>query len=155
MDSKPLVVNWMLTGNCNMTCDFCYGHFSSEKLSFAQKCSIIDILSAAKVPKLTITGGEPLLDKDIIPLLKYATNKGIFISLHTNGLLLNKTNFFKLKNIVNRISLPLDGSDNRINLLMRKRNSYFNHIIGLLDLFEKYGFSYSIKTVASKKILQI
>ena len=51
---------------------------------------VIDKLDKLSVPILAFSGGEPLVRKDIFQLTKYAHNKGIYISIATNGTLITK-----------------------------------------------------------------
>jgi MoaA/NifB/PqqE/SkfB family radical SAM enzyme len=43
-----------------------------------------------KVLKMGIDGGEPLLREDIFLILQYASEKGIYVNISTNGTLLDK-----------------------------------------------------------------
>jgi MoaA/NifB/PqqE/SkfB family radical SAM enzyme len=153
-NDKPLVINGMISGNCNMSCKFCFGQFHSSQLTKKDKLFILDQIAKHKIPKLVLTGGEPLLDKDVIEILEKAYSNGIFTSLHTNGLLLTESFIQKIKKFVGRISLPLDGSSNYMNYLMRGEDNYFSKIEKLVDILKREQISFSIKTVASKKNLK-
>lgn len=152
-NDKPLVINWMISGNCNMSCKFCFGQFHSTQLTKKDKLSILDQIAEHKIPKLVLTGGEPLLDEDIIEILEKAYSNGIFTSLHTNGLLLTESFIRKIKKYVGRISLPLDGSSNHMNYLMRGEDNYFSKIKKLVEILKREQISFSIKSIATKQNL--
>lgn len=101
----PKVINWMFSGKCNLNCKFCYGKFNTDTLSLKQKYFIVDKIAKSDISKLTITGGEPLLGKGVYEIIKDAKAKGIFVSLHTNGILLNREGIDKLTGNVGRVSL--------------------------------------------------
>lgn len=152
-NNKPLVINWMISGKCNMPCKFCYGRFDSYIMPKNDKLSILNQVIKYKIPKLTLTGGEPLLDVDIRDILKTAHASNIFTSLHTNGLLLDENLINKIKNYVGRISLSLDGSSNEMNLIMRGEINYLSRITGIIKTLKRENISFSIRTVASRKNL--
>jgi len=151
INNKPLVINWMISGKCNMFCKFCFGQFDSQQMSKDRKLFILGQIAKHGIPKLTLTGGEPLLDEDIIEILEKAHSLGIFTSLHTNGLLLTEELIQELKPFIGRISLPLDGSTNEINQLMRNEKNFFSRIFRIIEILKREKISFSIKSVASKK----
>lgn len=148
---RPSVINWMYSGNCNMSCRFCYGLFNSDRLTLPQKHYIVDKIGDAEVPKLVLTGGEPLLGEGIYEIIDHAQQRGIFVSLHTNGLLLGASALDKLEGKVGRISLALDGSTNNVNYTMRGVKGYFDLVRELMGEIKRRGIPLSIKTVATKR----
>ena len=130
--TPPQVINWMYSGNCNMKCEFCYGRFNKDNLTASQKHYIVDKIADAGIPKLTITGGEPLMGAGIYDIINYSKQKDICVSLHTNGLLLNENGLDKLERKVGGISLALDGSTNEINYAMRGTEGYFDIVTNLM-----------------------
>ena len=68
------------------------------------------------------TGGEPLLRKDLIEVLEYATKKGIRTGFATNGFFLDEKVARKIKDAgISSIQVSLDGTEeihNKIRLLI-------------------------------------
>ena len=85
-----------LTRRCNLTCVHCYNYDRhqpaprSQELDTAQWQGIIDQLVEAGCLMLLMTGGEPLLRPDFPELYRYAVEKGLLVSVFTNGLLVNE-----------------------------------------------------------------
>ena len=73
---------------CNLRCSYCDTSYSWTAKGSTIK-SVIELggmVLNSKVSKVTITGGEPLLqNKELIPLLKLLTEKKIYTSIETNG----------------------------------------------------------------------
>ena len=113
-------LNVLATNKCNAyslpaqknspgVCAFC---FRQEEDSYG------DIETVSKVAKkisvlpfekiVTVTGGEPLLYPNIIPLVKELANFGKEVSLHTNGILLEEY-IDSFEGCVKYVSLPFDG----------------------------------------------
>ena len=152
--SVPQVINWLYSGRCNLSCGFCYGRFNPDTLSVEQKYQIVDKIAGSSVPKLTITGGEPLLGEGVFDIIKYAKSKGIFVSLHTNGILLDSGALNSLEGNVGRVSLAIDGSTDKMNYQMRGYHGYLTLNIELMSCLRERGVPVSIKTVATRKNIE-
>lgn len=88
----PLHGTIELTWRCNFACVHCYQEGLREthrELTTAEWKSLLDELADAGCLFLTITGGEPLLRPDFAELYAYAHQRGFFITLFTNGALLD------------------------------------------------------------------
>ena len=85
---KPIVV-WNITRTCNLRCVHCYADSHAERypgeLSWEQCCAVIDDLADYKVNALLLSGGEPLLHPQLPDILKRATDKGLKVTISTNG----------------------------------------------------------------------
>ena len=84
-----------VTHKCNFKCDFCFNRVSFAKkdrlgkeLDSSYIKKIIDNLKKEGVPIVRFTGGEPMLRKDVLSLMKYAKEKGLQVRLNTNGSLI-------------------------------------------------------------------
>lgn len=100
MEYVPEVVSWNATNQCNLRCDHCYlaaGQSSSAELSFEEGCRFIDQLAAAGTRMLIITGGEPMMRRDIVELAAHASSVGLLVVLGTNGMFLNPSKVQELK----------------------------------------------------------
>ena len=88
----PLFVVWNITQVCNLRCKHCYQNArprpAPNELTLDEKIRVVDEMAAAGVPFLAIAGGEPLACKDLWPVLERAQQRGIHLSLATNGTLL-------------------------------------------------------------------
>ncbi len=85
-----------VTDRCNLRCEYCmpeeeYTWLEREALlSFEEIATLADIFRGLGVSKLRLTGGEPLLRRDLERLIELLTRDGTVadIALTTNGLLL-------------------------------------------------------------------
>ena len=87
-DRKPIVV-WNITRTCNLRCVHCYADSHAERypgeLSWEQCCAVIDDLADYKVNALLLSGGEPLLHPQLPQILQRATERGLKVTISTNG----------------------------------------------------------------------
>ena len=97
----PQSISLTITNACNLRCGMCgqwsdegYMHDRKENLkqemTLADWKRIVDELAAHTIPSLLLRGGEPFLFPDIVALLEYINAKGIFVSIDTNGTMLEK-----------------------------------------------------------------
>jgi radical SAM protein with 4Fe4S-binding SPASM domain len=85
----PLLVVWNITRACNLECQHCYENATrkpqGDELTLGERIGVIDELAANGVPFLAIAGGEPLVCKDVWPVMEYAHKRGIHLTVATNG----------------------------------------------------------------------
>ena len=89
-----------LTG-CPLRCSYCdteYAFKNGSKMSFNEICSAIKKNDSKYV---TVTGGEPLAQKDVIPFLKHLCDMNYSVSIETS-------NAYDISAIDSRVSVILD-----------------------------------------------
>jgi radical SAM protein with 4Fe4S-binding SPASM domain len=80
-------------------------------LTTEQALKVVDMLSDAHVTALAFSGGEPITRRDFFQVARYAADKGLYISLASNGTLLTKETALKLKEAgVNYVDISIDGA---------------------------------------------
>jgi len=89
---KPADANVKITGMCNLKCRMCgvWRGTEKEELTTQQWKDTFDQLKTEGVRNLYITGGEPLLRKDLPLLSKHARSLGFDVDITTNGYLLTE-----------------------------------------------------------------
>lgn len=89
----PIAANWYLTWACPEKCNFCEvedaGHTGEVKLSQADRMRLVDQL-VPRVKILAVSGGEPLVAPDAVPLLERAASRGARVFIATNGIQFKK-----------------------------------------------------------------
>ncbi len=129
ISSESLSLTIATTLDCNMNCYYCFEKKNQQYLSTDVADKIINYiferLSSGQFKKLLIvwTGGEPLLNKNIIeyistPIIQFCSDKEIEYhgSIITNGLLLNEETVKFLKNMhVRDGQVTVDGLEKTHN----------------------------------------
>lgn len=132
----PERVSINLTLRCNLTCTMCTTCYDSPELSFSEIQDIIDQTAAWGVEVLNPLGGEPFMRADLEQILRYATQKGFYVSLTTNGTLISPSRAKYLAEIpADRLhfNFSLDG-DEASNDLIRGKGSFQKTIRGFQHL---------------------
>ena len=125
--------------HCNLRCIYCMPEEGAPFLDQAQLLStneikiILRAMSDLGVKKVRFTGGEPLLRKDIIDLIKYSSQRSIFESVHitTNGLLLSNYIDELEQAGLNGINISLDTLDAEKFKKITRRDEFQKVIKGL------------------------
>lgn len=112
--TAPLFIVWNITQACNLTCRHCYQNATHkpqpDELTTEQKLDFLDQLAAEFVPFLAIAGGEPLVTRDLWPVLERCRARGIHVTLATNGTMLTPEMCHRLKDAnVKYIEVSLDS----------------------------------------------
>jgi MoaA/NifB/PqqE/SkfB family radical SAM enzyme len=94
---SPVNVVISMTARCNKKCNFCY--FKDQlnppdaarlELSLEQFEKLLDHPLVSRALRINLTGGEPLLNKDLFFMIRAARKRGHIVNVVTNGLLLEK-----------------------------------------------------------------
>ena len=133
--NKPLVKpHWIyisLLHKCNLKCSMCGVSkiLRKHELSFKEIKKILDEVASWKADsRIQLTGGEPLLRKDIFKIIKYSTSLKLITELVSNGVLINKNTAKKIiQSDLWGIAVSLDGS----------KPETHNQIRGMKGSFEK------------------
>ena len=134
-----------VTDKCNLRCLYCMPEEGINLLSHKDILSLEELLFFIKtsvnlgVDKVRITGGEPLLRKNIIFLIKAVSSlKGLKdVSITTNGVLLEKYIDDLIDSGIKRINISLDTL-NRKKFKFISRRDYFDNVLrGIKKSVEK------------------
>ena len=157
---RPYVVSWNLTYRCNLACEHCYldagasprvatDEFADRsELTTAQCFEVVDQLVAFAPECLTIlTGGEPLLRRDILEIVRYAASRGLWVVVGTNGVkITDPLARLLLKEGVRGVSLSLDALDPaRHDEFRRVRGAWQNTVEGAAILRD-VGLPFIVQT---------
>jgi radical SAM protein with 4Fe4S-binding SPASM domain len=89
----PLAVHLEIIGACNLTCTHCFAGTlprNHDPLRVEEMDRLFVDLAALGSFRLGLTGGEPLLRKDLFEILDAAVGRGLHPCLTTNALLLTE-----------------------------------------------------------------
>ena len=131
----PFCVSFEVTYCCNAHCKHCHlgGAVDNEVRAGADRYA--EICRKIKPVTAQVSGGEPLLRKDIEEIIEKlrVPNKGPYIILTTNATLLNKDKYLRLRRAgVDEFSISLDYPDERHDNF-RRVPGLFQKIVDLLE----------------------
>ena len=85
----PVVVHWLATYCCNCNCVYCEASANEVKcdeLTTEQIKGVLDELGELRVRHFFVSGGEPLMRRDLLEVLEHAKNRGMTVGMITNSL---------------------------------------------------------------------
>jgi len=150
----PFQIVWDVTYACNLHCKHCYataGKKWKDELTTEQAKHAIDVFDRAGVTILAFSGGEPLVRPDIMELARYAADKGMYIAMATNGILITKEKAKEMKKAgVQFVQISLDGLDAKTHDAFRGINGAFDKTVEGIKNSVARGFFVEISTTVTK-----
>ncbi len=156
---QPINGTFELTERCNLSCQMCYVRQPAEinrsdknEIPASLWLAIADQAIQNGMVFLLLTGGEVFLRTDFFDIYKPLTRKGLFISLFTNGTLINDSIAAKLaESPPNRTEITLYGASSKTYESITKVNgSYKKSCAGIENLL-KYKIPLSLKTTLTQQ----
>lgn len=102
--ATPTLISWNLTRRCNLACGHCYldavqrKSDTGDELQLAEIAQVIDqIAELAPGAMLVLTGGEPLLRRDLDDIVEHAAGRALMPVIGTNGVLLTAARAQRLR----------------------------------------------------------
>ena len=149
---RPIVVSYEITLSCNCNCRHCDlgGFIKDEKQIKPEEYG--ELTRRLKPLAAQISGGEPLLRKDIAAIVKAIKQAGVkYAILVTNGVLLNESNYLELREAgISQFSVSLDFPDERHDEF-RRRPGLYKRLEQNLPQLAKFGFRDIILNTAITK----
>jgi AdoMet-dependent heme synthase len=146
-------VSWNLTQRCNLHCAHCYmsafaGADTSRELSTEECRKVIgDIAVANPNVFLILTGGEPLLRKDLFELAACSADKGFTVVLGTNGVLLREPQARQMRRSgIQGASISLDSTDPHRHDAFRQLPGAWRGAVRATEALRGEGLDFSIHT---------
>ncbi len=152
---------WETTLRCNARCEFCGSGCGDcmdfpDELTTDEICSALSDVAKAFDPHdimLNITGGEPLLRRDLFTVAEFASGLGFPWGMVTNGSLITPEIIEKMRTAgMKTLTVSIDGCKNTHEALRRLPGS-FERIIDSLKMICREGFCdhVQVTTVVNRK----
>ena len=160
--TRPYVISWNLTYRCNLACEHCYldagpkplvgtDNFADRSELGTEECfRVIDEIAAFAPECLTIlTGGEPLLRRDILEIVQRAAERELWVVVGTNGVRITENVARRLAEAGARgLSLSLDALDpERHDRFRNVRGAWQNTVDGA-EILNRTGLPFIVQTTA-------
>ncbi|OCA98983.1 putative heme d1 biosynthesis radical SAM protein NirJ1 [Clostridium beijerinckii] len=157
------VVAWNCTKTCNLKCKHCYASSDNKRyddeLTLDESKKFIDDLKDFNVPALLFSGGEPLMNENILELLDYASQRKIRSTISTNGTLLDKDVCKSLKKInLGYVGVSLDGIGSNHDEFRGVKGAFDSALRGIrncIEVDQKVGLRFTINKNNYKELEDI
>ena len=161
---RPYVISWNLTYRCNLACEHCYldaggsplvvkDEFADRsELTTEQCCRVIDdIVDFAPESLVILTGGEPLLRRDILEIIRYAARRELWVVVGTNGVKIS-ANLARvlIDEGVRGMALSLDALDPARHDAFRKVEGAWRNTVDGAKILHDAGLHFIVQTTVGK-----
>jgi len=111
-DRFPAVLVMNITRNCNLKCVHCYSSSGGGKFTdvpFDVWKRAIETAADMGVSNVLVSGGEPLVRKDAVELIRVMNDCGMKVGLSTNGTAITEEMAQRLAGLVDYAGISIDG----------------------------------------------
>lgn len=149
----PTIVSWNLTRRCNLRCPHCYLEAgpgqqvdTSNELTTEECLRLIDEMKALGTEMLILTGGEPLLRRDIYEIAHHASRQGVWVVMGTNGVLITDTVARKMVECgVKGMGISIDSLDPEKHNSFRGGTNAWELSVRALEICRAHGLEVLIQ----------
>lgn len=117
-----------VTNRCNLRCQHCVydsGILKMPDMTLDVVASLIPSLKEMGVDEVHITGGEPLLNRQIYEIIALLRKSGFIVRMQSNGMLFNQERILKLIDAdLNQVLISVDGLRNSHNIFRKDARSF-------------------------------
>ena len=153
--STVRLVAWETTRNCNLSCVHCRasatcGPYQGE-LDTRSALELLDQIADVGKPIVILTGGEPLLRKDIFEIARHGTQLGLRMVMAPNGTLITTEVARNMaESGIRRISVSLDGATAVDHDRFRGVAGAYDGALAGIEHAKKAGIEFQINTTITK-----
>ncbi len=150
---KPLFVQLEITEGCTHNCVHCYNYYSNNRSKNFLKEGVIDSIIKNELFYVTITGGEPLMKKDVLfNSIKKLRENNTDVSLNSNLYLLEKEDAKIISNLkLNYVLSSILSSKEELHDRITQRDGSFKKLIKSLDYLINNDVNVSLNMVVSQE----
>ncbi len=138
---------WNLTNRCNLTCHHCYSYADPNSKDFLDTDRVLKTipeLIKGGIKFVIVSGGEPLIRKDIFQISEAMRSAGIMTYLSTNGLYITEKNVDKIIKTFDYIGISIDGIG-KTHDKFRGLDGAFNRSLEAIKLIQNSGGTAGIR----------
>jgi len=137
-ERRPVVV-WNITRTCNLRCVHCYSDSGPQaypgELTLEECERVLDDLAAFEVPAVLLSGGEPLVHPHFWEIAAGARERGIGVTLSTNGTLIDWEAARRIKDLGFRyVGVSLDGLGEVNDRFRGRKGAFERALAGIRNL---------------------
>jgi len=150
----PFSMTFILTHRCNFQCAYCNVPANAGKeMTEAQFCDAIDQLAAVGMARASFSGGEALLRRDAVSIIRHAKSRGLFPCLNSNAWILERR-LPELHGHLDMLVVSLDGPEREHDKVRQQKGSYAR-VVRVLDQARDLGIPTATITVLSEANLHV
>lgn len=155
LDFPGKVACTVFTYGCNLRCPFCHNALLvTHAPELISEDEIFSYLNKRKgiLDGICITGGEPLLQADIIPFMKRVRELGLQIKLDTNGAYPDKLKEIIELGLVDYIAMDIKNSKEKYALTTGVKELDITPYERSVEIIKNSGVDYELRTTIVREL---
>ena len=155
LDYPELISAIIWTVGCNFRCPFCYNKdLIDGKVELISEDEVLSFLKKRKglLEGLVISGGEPLMQKDITEFISKVKKLGYLIKIDTNGMYPKKLKELIDKKLVDYVAMDVKAPKNKYDKLSGVKTD-ISKIEKSIDIIRNDAPDYEFKTTFAPNLL--
>lgn len=151
----PRLIAWEITRSCELNCIHCraaarYGPYDNE-LTSEEIFRTMDNIATFTQPIIILTGGDPMMRKDLFEIARYGTDKGFRMVMSPCGKLMTDESVAKMiESGIKRISISIDGASAESHDNFRRVSGAFADAMNGIKTAKRNGLEFQINTTITK-----
>ena len=153
-----------VTDRCNFRCTYCmprehfgndYQFLAKEKiLTYEEITTIVSSLLPLGIEKIRLTGGEPLMRRNVSELVRQirALDSRIDIAITTNGILLEKYALQLKEAGLSRVTVSLDALENEVFQALSDTTNSVGEVLQGIEFCREIGLPVKVNCVIQKGV---
>ena len=150
LKGNPEIISWNVTLKCPLACPHCYAGAGTEVpgvLSTPEAFGVIDQICTMGNPVVVLSGGEPLMRRDLFDIARYGSSRGLRMALGTSGYLFVRETARRLKQAgIGAVAVSIDAADPQVHDRFRGRAGSWEHAVRALRFCRDEGIRTRINT---------
>jgi AdoMet-dependent heme synthase len=154
----PHVVAWNLTARCNLACSHCYisaGPWvkTDNDLTLPEFKRMADeVLALSPGAMFVLTGGEPLVRRDLEEIAAYSVSKGATVVVGTNGTGLTTKRIATLKEAgVTGFAVSIDSLEDQVHDEFRHGDGALKHTLASIERLREAELDFIVQTSITRE----
>ena len=156
---RPFILFWEITRACALACKHCRAiaqpQAHPDELTLEEAMTLVDQIAELAPPMLVLTGGDPMMRRDIFDIISRATERGLRVALSpaaTNRLVNADFAALRAAGVVS-MSLSLDGATQATHDRFRGVPHTFERTLQAARAAMAAGIQLQINTTLAKSTL--
>jgi len=150
VDYPEKITSTIFLGGCNLRCGYCHNPdlaLNSSALEMIEEDEVLAFLKNRKglIDGVTISGGEPTIEKGLIPFLEKIKSLKLLVKIDTNGFLPHIISECIEKQLVDYVAVDIKTSPEKYPLLTGT-SLQFDAILSTIDILRDSALDHEIRT---------
>jgi pyruvate formate lyase activating enzyme len=150
LDYPEKITSTIFLGGCNLRCGYCHNPdlaLNSSVLEKIEEEEVLDFLKKRKrlIDGVTISGGEPTIEKGLIPFLEKVKSLKLLVKIDTNGFLPHIISACIEKKLIDYAAVDIKTSPEKYPSLTGM-NLSFDTILSTIDILRCSVLDHELRT---------